>query len=120
MLYQYLRHVPMTDRYGNVPNAVVPEPLLLSILILFILVPWIYFAAQEASSNRATIGKIAARVAITDYHGKKITFLRASLRYFAKYVSFILIFAGFIMIGFTARKQGLHDKIAGTLAFRQV
>lgn len=120
MLYQYIRHVPMTDKYGNVPNAVVPMPLLLSILVLFILVPWIYYAGLECSKNQATIGKIAARVAVTDYHGKRITFSRATLRFFAKFVSLIIVFVGFVMIGFTLRKQGLHDKIAGTLVFRQI
>ncbi len=120
MMYQYIRHMPMTDRYGNPPTNVVPMPILLSVLVLFILIPWLYFAGLEATKNQATPGKIAARVAVTDYHGKRISFSRATLRHFAKFVSLILLFAGFIMIGFTARKQGLHDKIAGTFVFRQV
>jgi len=51
--------------------------------------------------------------------GNRITFARASLRFFGKILSVLTLFIGFIAIAFTAYKQGLHDKIAGTLVFRQ-
>jgi uncharacterized RDD family membrane protein YckC len=39
----------------------------------------------------------------------------ATGRYFAKILSAILLLIWFIMAAFTARKQALHDMIAGTL-----
>jgi uncharacterized RDD family membrane protein YckC len=62
---------------------------------------------------------MAIRAAVTDLQGNRITFARGSLRFFGKVLSVLTIFIGFIIIAFTAYKQGLHDKIAGTLVFRQ-
>src|SRR5260221_678202 len=39
-------------------------------------------------------------------------------RFFAKYISSLTLGIGFIRAGFTERKQGLHDMIAGTLVVR--
>jgi uncharacterized RDD family membrane protein YckC len=79
-----------------------------------ILVPWLYFALMESSSRQATVGKMALRLRVTDAAGGRIGFLRASARYFAKYLSAVFAI-GFILVAFTARKRGLHDMIAGTL-----
>ena len=40
------------------------------------------------------------------------------IRYLGYYVSFIAFCLGFIWVGFDARKQGWHDKMAGTLVIR--
>ena len=79
------------------------------------LASWIYFAAFESSESQATPGKKALGIKVTDLNGKKISFGRASGRFFAKYLSAALLCVGFIMIAFTKRKQGLHDIIAGCL-----
>jgi uncharacterized RDD family membrane protein YckC len=52
---------------------------------------------------------------VTDLEGRRISFLRATARHFAKIVSGMILLIGFIMAGFTERKQALHDMIAGTL-----
>jgi uncharacterized RDD family membrane protein YckC len=119
MLMQYYRHIPRTDAYGNVVNAIVPTQLLIVLGILLIIVPWFYFAYLESSRNQATLGKLALRIAVTDLQGNRITFARATLRFFAKIVSVITLFVGFIIIAFTRYKQGLHDMIAGCLMFSQ-
>ncbi len=116
---QYSRHVPRTDGYGNVVNAVVPNQLLFSFVVLFLIVPWIYFAYLESSRNQATLGKLAVRIAVTDMKGNRITFARATLRFFAMFLSWITLCVGFIIPAFTRYKQGLHDIIAGTLMFLQ-
>ncbi|HUU75367.1 MAG TPA: RDD family protein [Methanoregulaceae archaeon] len=119
MLMQYYRHIPRTDGYGNVVNAVVPTQLLVTAGLLLIIVPWLYFGYLESSKNQATLGKIALRIAVTDMNGNRITFARATLRFFAKIISVLTLFVGFIIIAFTRRKQGLHDIIAGCLMFYQ-
>ena len=77
---------------------------------------WLYEALMLSSPYQATLGKMIFGMKVTDLYGNRISFARATGRHFAKYVSgpFTLLI-GFIMVGFTERKQGLHDIIAGTL-----
>ncbi|UCH01243.1 MAG: RDD family protein, partial [Deltaproteobacteria bacterium] len=37
------------------------------------------------------------------------------LRHFSKIISTIILLVGYLMVGFTAKKQALHDMIAGCL-----
>lgn len=76
---------------------------------------WLYFALMESSTWQATLGKKALGIKVIDYQGNRISFLRATGRHFAKFISAIILFIGYIMAGFTERKQALHDMIAGTL-----
>lgn len=85
---------------------------------LFLCAGWIYEAALESSSKQATLGKMALGLRVTDEYGKRISFARASGRFFSKILSRMILMIGYIMAGFTARKQALHDMIAGTLVVR--
>jgi len=76
---------------------------------------WVYFAAMESSSLQGTLGKIALGIKVTDLEGGRISFGRATGRYFSKIISAIVLMIGFIMVAFTAKKQGLHDIIASCL-----
>jgi uncharacterized RDD family membrane protein YckC len=80
---------------------------------------WIYEAAMESSSLQATLGKMVFGMKVTDLNGDRISFARATGRHFAKYISSAILFVGYIMAGFTERKQALHDMIAGTLVIRR-
>lgn len=82
------------------------------------LVNWLYAALLESSSYQATLGKMALGMKVTDLEGRRLSFARASGRHFAKILSGLSLFVGFLMVGFTRRKQGLHDMIAGTLVMR--
>jgi len=79
---------------------------------------WIYEAAMESSSKQATLGKMALGLKVTDLEGRRISFARATGRHFAKFISGMMFLVGYIMAGFTQRKQALHDMIAGTLVQR--
>lgn len=85
---------------------------------LFFCVGWIYEATMESSSKQATLGKMAMGLKVTDEFGRKISFARATGRHFAKILSKLILMIGYIMAGFTQRKQALHDMIAGTLVVR--
>jgi uncharacterized RDD family membrane protein YckC len=76
---------------------------------------WIYFAAMESSSKQGTLGKMALGIKVTDLDGNRISFGRASGRYFAKFISGFILLIGYFMAAFTKKKQALHDKIAGCL-----
>jgi uncharacterized RDD family membrane protein YckC len=52
--------------------------------------------------------------------GARISFGRATGRWAARYISVMTFGIGYIMAGFTARKQALHDLIAGTLVIRKI
>ncbi|MSP96207.1 MAG: RDD family protein [Betaproteobacteria bacterium] len=64
----------------------------------------------------ATPGKMAISAAIVDAKtGKAASNGALVLRYFAYFISCLPFFLGFAWIAFDRRKQGFHDKIAGTL-----
>jgi uncharacterized RDD family membrane protein YckC len=80
---------------------------------------FVYFAAMESSTSQATIGKIALGIQVTDLQGNRISFGKALGRNLAKILSALILYIGFIMAAFTAKKQGLHDMIAGTLVVKK-
>lgn len=64
----------------------------------------------------ATPGKMAISARIVDAQtGRTPATGKLVLRYFAYIVSVLPLFLGFIWIAIDRRKQGFHDKIAGTL-----
>jgi uncharacterized RDD family membrane protein YckC len=83
------------------------------------IVGWLYFALMESWARQATFGKSLMNLAVTDEQGQRISFLRATGRHFAKIISAIILFIGFIMVAFDSRKQGLHDKLASTLVVQR-
>jgi len=80
-----------------------------------VLLAFAYRAGMESSAFQATLGQLAVRIKVTDLEGKRISFGRAAGRYFAKYLSMLALGLGYVMVGFDEEKQGLHDRIAGTL-----
>ncbi len=83
--------------------------------IIALVAAWLYFALMESSERQATLGKMAISIKVTNLEGDRISFGRATGRYFAKILSGIILLIGYIMAAFTAKKQGLHDMLAGTL-----
>jgi uncharacterized RDD family membrane protein YckC len=89
-------------------------------MIVFVALQWLYFAGMESSERQATFGKSVLSLRVTDYEGRRLSFGHATGRFFAKIVSGMVPLAiGYIMAAFTAKKQALHDLIAGTLVLRR-
>jgi uncharacterized RDD family membrane protein YckC len=80
-----------------------------------LLIGWFYYAFMESSPSQATLGKMALGIRVTDASGMRIGFGKATGRYFAKFISALILGIGFLMAAFTEKKQGLHDLMAGTL-----
>jgi uncharacterized RDD family membrane protein YckC len=80
-----------------------------------IAIAWAYKAGMESSRYQGTLGKMAMRLKVTDMAGNRISLSHATGRYFAKYLSMLSLGIGYLMAGFDEQKQGLHDRIAGTL-----
>lgn len=83
------------------------------------LLHWLYWAGMESSGCQATLGKMALGLKVTDLKGEPITFGRATGRYFGKLISGLFLGIGFLMAGWTEKKQALHDIMAGTLVVRK-
>ncbi|MFT4326423.1 MAG: RDD family protein [Candidatus Woesearchaeota archaeon] len=84
-----------------------------------IVLSWLYVAILESSRNQATLGQMALGLQITDLHERRISFLRASARFFSSYLSAFILLVGYFMILFTPRRQALHDVIADTLVIHK-
>jgi uncharacterized RDD family membrane protein YckC len=81
---------------------------------------WLYHAYLESGEKQGTWGKQMVGLYVTDLLGNPITFGRASGRFFAKIVTgMIPLGIGYIMAGFTERRQALHDMIASCLVLRR-
>ncbi|HTW22300.1 MAG TPA: RDD family protein [Candidatus Baltobacteraceae bacterium] len=108
---------------GNGSNPAFPVAILGIIWffsIVLIVASWLYFALMESSPRQGTLGKIAMSLAVTDMQGRPVTFGRASGRFFGKIVTGMIPLAiGYIMAGFTEKKQALHDMIASCLVVRK-
>ena len=70
---------------------------------------------MESSPKQATVGKLACGLVVTDLSGQRLTFGKASGRYFAMIPSALILGIGFLMCLWTERKQCLHDIMAGCL-----
>ncbi|MGH8446106.1 MAG: RDD family protein [Solimonas sp.] len=67
----------------------------------------------------ATPGKMAISARVVDATtGQPMRAGQATIRYLGYFVSLLPLFFGFIWIGLDPRKQGWHDKIAGTVVVR--
>lgn len=101
-----------------IPFEPEPAPHALAAGLYAVIVAWLYFAGMESSTEQATLGKMLMGIRVADGSGGRIGFLRATGRHFAKIISALVLYGGFIMIGLTERKRGLHDRLAGTFVLR--
>ncbi len=94
--------------------------LVFTFVAVAVVLKWLYFAYLESGEKQATWGKQALGLYVTDGAAERISFGRASGRFFAKMISGLIpLGIGYIMAGFTERKQALHDMIAGCLVLRR-
>ena len=90
------------------PTEFVIEYLLPALLILAF---WLY--------KGATPGKMLLHARIVDANsGEAPSRRQLVIRYLGYYVSILTLFLGFIWVAVDPRKQGFHDKLAGTVVVR--
>lgn len=111
------------ETFNNPENFfATPAVIFLFVAIAFLGVfgTWLYYALLESSVHQGTLGKMALGLIVTDIEGKRVTFARASGRFFAKIITGLIpFFIGYIMAGFTQKKQALHDMIASCLVLKK-
>ena len=87
--------------------------LLLNYLLPAVAIVWFWVARQ------ATPGKMVFKARIVDAEsGGPLTTRQSIGRYLGYYVSLLGLGLGFVWVAFDARKQGWHDKLAGTVVIR--
>ena len=79
---------------------------------------WLYSARANSSKRQASFLKRRTKMMVIDLDGNRISFRRASLRHFAKYLTCVTIIGWFFAL-FSKRRQTLHDMIAGTVVLRR-
>ena len=108
--------------HNHEPDPAVIASFISSIALLAlvsVLGSWLYYAYFESSDWQGTVGKKVMNLMVTDLAGNRISFGRASGRYFAKIVSGLIpLGIGYILAGVTEKKQALHDMIASCLVLR--
>jgi uncharacterized RDD family membrane protein YckC len=110
---------------GALPNFALADflsqlPRLTAIGFLFVFfVGWAYYAWFESSPWQGTPGKRLLGLYVTDMRGRPVTFWRASARYLGRRVTDYTLLVGYILAGFTEKKQALHDLIASCLVLRR-
>ena len=87
---------------------------LVLVYLLYPVLSLAYYAGMESSKLQATVGKLALGIKVVDGQGRRLGFGRATARWAGSIVSYLILYIGFFMAGWTRRKQALHDLMAGT------
>ena len=95
------------------------------VLLMFFASTWVpsglYYAVLESSPRRATFGKMVLKLVTVRTNGSKVSFLRATARYFLKVVVSFVVPFGFVgmLPLFGGRRQGVHDWVTGVVVVRR-
>jgi uncharacterized RDD family membrane protein YckC len=101
------------------PSAVMAAlPAMLGTIGLSLLINLVVGVSYDiwfVHNKGGTIGKLALGLQIIRLDGSRLSYGEAAGRYFAKILSAIILYIGFIMAGFDPEKRALHDRICNTL-----
>jgi uncharacterized RDD family membrane protein YckC len=104
---------------AHMVGALAGAPMMFLLFPLNVVMNWLYEAGFTSSARQATPGKMALSLVVTDLAGGRISFGRASGRFFGRYLSSFTLLIGYLIQPFTERRQALHDLLAGTLVLRR-
>lgn len=101
---------------------------ILRIALAAIALEWLYYSLMESSAWQATLGKKALGIYVADLSGARISFGRASGRFFSMILFRVVPLIGVLLFfpidcicaGLTEKKQALHDMMAGCLVLRKI
>lgn len=78
----------------------------------------LYHVIMESSPLQGTIGKVVIGMKVTRIDGSRPSFFNVLVRHMARLLSMLPLFGGYLMILKTAKKQALHDKLAGCVVVK--
>jgi uncharacterized RDD family membrane protein YckC len=105
--------VVMAVRVAAHPNAQEPD----FVILFFQLGYYVLWGAYEVffvGKYGATPGKMICRLRVVRPDNDRLTYGRATGRFFANFLSGIMCYVGYIMAGFDDEKRALHDRICDT------
>lgn len=80
--------------------------------LLHLLLGWLYFAGTESCSCQASLGKYLLHLRVTSATEGRISFKAASIRYFAKPLTLIVMLLRFLTGTSYSPRSTFHDKLA--------
>lgn len=83
-------------------------------VLAYALMSYFYYVGMERSKLQASVGKLALGIKVVDADGRRLGWGKASARWAGSILSYLVLYIGFLMAGWTRRKQALHDLMAGT------
>jgi uncharacterized RDD family membrane protein YckC len=101
-----------------ISSPIIRGVLTASLLIVVPVANLIYHIIMEGSARQATYGKKILKIKVCNLDGSDIDTAKAASRNFAKILSVLTFFVGYLMCFFTKKQQCLHDMVAGTLVMR--
>lgn len=92
-----------------IPNSLIP------------LVPsWLYWSLMQSSKYQSTLGQRTLNIKVVSLDGAEVSFGQATGRFFANFLSVMILFLGYIMFFFTENRQCLHDYLSGCVVVKDV
>lgn len=82
------------------------------------MVAFLYFALPEATRRGASPGKLVMRLRVARTDGEATGIGRSVLRTALKPLSAAPLMLGFLIAGWSSRKQALHDLLSGSVVLR--
>lgn len=95
-------------------NVILVDVAAISSMSAVISISLLLVYASLEGKYGGTPGKLICKIRVQDKNNERIGFANALLRNLAKTASLTIIGIGFMMIAWDSKKQGLHDKFAGT------
>ena len=86
---------------------------------IYLMMVWfLYYGFLESSSRQATLGKQMMGLKVVNYEGERVSFLIAAGRFLTQFISILPLGFGIFMIGWTEKKQGIHDMLLKCVVIR--
>jgi uncharacterized RDD family membrane protein YckC len=128
-LYLVNRGLGFPVRYTSLFNWTWPESatmfmatdfpgIFLTLVSIKLFISFPYFAFTESGPWQATVGKRLVGINVTTLEGDRVSFARATGRFFIKSVSASLFMSGYL-VSFSDKRQTWHDYITKTLVLRK-
>jgi uncharacterized RDD family membrane protein YckC len=90
----------------------------MAFIVILAVGSWLYCAFTESSAWRATLGKRLLGLQVITADGERTSFGQATVRHLMKFLSLFILMIGFLMSGWTKRRQALHDMPCDCLVIR--
>ena len=87
--------------------------------LIYLLLGWLYFAGAESSTVQASLGKYLLGIRVVNQFNGRLTFKAASIRYFARPLSVVVLLMRFMRGLPVAQHRYFHNKMAQAYVVKQ-